>query len=305
MKTILATLATVLLVAVLLITTAANATETSPDVGDLVGVCLKAHPEDSKAAVNCMMKGVGVDPDAPPSTQEELNVMYGEPDDPIRVQEIQNNWAKQLDANLSSITACKEQPNFRQCLIEAASQELAIHEKLLESLKPPAWTSSLGLRYTNMYWQRARLREVVGCETLAAAEKATCHKKMTDEIDRTYLEAWNAFRYIALHIAKEHMEREGRRLAARQREIFSHEQQLRQEESRAQREHELELARIQALGMALSGGGPFRIPMAPVYQPPVYQAPAFTPAPYQYLAPRQPTNCTSNIAGSYVYTNCY
>ena len=75
--------------------------------------------------------------------------------------------------------------------------------------------------------------------------------------------------------------------------------QVREERER-DREDRREAARLLGLGLALSGGGPFRVPMAPVYQ-----APAFTPAPYQYLAPRQPTNCTSNIVGSSVYTNCY
>lgn len=76
-----------------------------------------------------------------------------------------------------------------------------------------------------------------------------------------------------------------------------------------QREHEQNLARTQALGLALMGGGPFQpfqYRSTPVYTPPAFTPPYYTaPA---YAAPptiQRPQHCTSNVVGSSVYTNCY
>jgi len=72
----------------------------------------------------------------------------------------------------------------------------------------------------------------------------------------------------------------------------------------AQKEHELdrqayrEAAALQALGLALSSGGPMRS-YAPVYQPPVMQP--FTPYP---STPRSRTSCLSQQYGNQTLTNC-
>lgn len=52
----------------------------------------------------------------------------------------------------------------------------------------------------------------------------------------------------------------------------------------------LEAARLQALGLALSGG-------------PIFRAPSATVAPRPTYAPR--LNCFTNELGSSTYTNCY
>ena len=291
MKSILTALLTVLLIPI-----NANAAETPPDVTYLIEVCQKAYPQDSKAAGQCFLKAAGFDPDAPPPTREELVSLYGELDDPKHVEEIQGHWAKEMLANQSSYLACKGQLNFYKCFLEAADQELAIHEHLFESLKPPAWPSSAGTRYAITHASRATLRAFMGCESLASAEKATCLKKIneTDEIDRNLSAGQRAYLEKGLEQVKRYQ-------AARERKIRSLDQQLRVEESRSQREHKLELARIQALGMFL-GSRPFswQQPM-PTYQPPppiqyapVYQAPPVRP----------PVNCTTNTVGQYTYTNC-
>jgi hypothetical protein len=64
------------------------------------------------------------------------------------------------------------------------------------------------------------------------------------------------------------------------------------------REDRREAAALQALGLALSGGGPMRS-YAPVYQPPVMQP--FTP--YQ-PSPRTRMNCLSQQYGNQTMTNC-
>lgn len=63
------------------------------------------------------------------------------------------------------------------------------------------------------------------------------------------------------------------------------------------REDRREAARLFGLGLALSGGGPFRNFSAPL-------APAYQPVPVPTYQPRQPTNCTTSFIGNQAYTNC-
>ena len=282
MKSILTSLLTVLLIPI-----NANAAETPPNMAYLIEVCTKAYPQDSKAAGQCSMKAAGFDPDAPPPTREELVSLYGGLDDPKHVEEIYGHWDKEMRTHQSSYRACIGEGQLIgrfKCLLEAADQELAIHEHLFESLKPPAWPSSAGTRYAITHALRATMRAFIGCESLASAEKETCMKKI-DEKNDLLLEGRIAY-------LEKGLEQVGRHLAARDRKIRSRDQQLRAEESRSQREHELELARIQALGMFFGSGGfrGMREPISPMYQPqPV----------------RPPVNCTTNMIGSSAYTNCY
>ena len=70
-----------------------------------------------------------------------------------------------------------------------------------------------------------------------------------------------------------------------------------------QRQHEREIAAMQALGMMNSGRGPLGSGYAP--PPPIYRRapmPAYNPPPTEY---RKGTNCTSTLNGNQVYTNCY
>jgi len=77
--------------------------------------------------------------------------------------------------------------------------------------------------------------------------------------------------------------------------------------SPAQREQEdrREAARLQALGMALSGGGPrFTPPTWTPYAPPPVSVPPpmYQPAP---VRPLPPVSCTSRAVGQQLYTDCY
>lgn len=64
-----------------------------------------------------------------------------------------------------------------------------------------------------------------------------------------------------------------------------------------QRRHERAIAAIQAYG-AMNQNRQVFSPMAPLTLPQTYQ-------PIMNEQPRRRTNCTSNIIGNQVYTNCY
>lgn len=284
MKSITATL-----IATFFIPITAVANTPNPDLGYIVEVCQKAFPQGGTEAAACVLKAAGLD--GPPPTQETLTLLYGPPDDPIRVQELHSNWTRQLEGHSFSYAACNEQPNFHKCMIEAASQELAIHEKLMESIKPAAWPKNLALRFTKIHAIRMDLRGILQCESVVEPEKPKCLKKVDEE--NYFMSSYGTY----LNKVKERMEQAMHQQAAHRRELLSREQQLRHEESRIQRAHELELARIQALGMILGSGGlQFQPPQSQLYTPP-------PPIP----APEIPKtrNCTSSVIGNQVYTNCY
>lgn len=279
---------TIILITVLLVPIAATASTTDPDLSYIVEVCQKAFPQDESETAKCVLKAAGLD--APAPTQVQVNAMYGAPDDPVRVQRLHREWTEQLNGHLESYKACKGQPDWQRCLGEASRQEVAIHEKLMDALKPPAWPSTLGLRYFVVYSLDEARTKVLQCNMPSETERDKCVKKIADE-------GYHAGMQAALHKAHEHMIREERRQATYQREILSREQQLREEEHRAQRAHEMELARIQALGMILGSGGlQFQPPHGQLYTPP-------PPIP----APEIPKtrNCTSSVIGNQVYTSCY
>lgn len=71
------------------------------------------------------------------------------------------------------------------------------------------------------------------------------------------------------------------------------EQQARED----QRAHERQLGAMQALGMINQGRGI----LGPSYTPPPVRPYDFSVPTYQ----RRGTNCTSNVVGTQVYTNCY
>ena len=148
---------------------------------------------------------------------------------------------------------------------------------------------------------RAIAEEQIHCNSLEPTAKQSCF----DQVTILKQHARDEARHLLIAKGTVYGELEAAQRNARDRQLQREYLEAKGKQEQQDREDRREAAALLGLGLALSGGGPFRVPMAPVYQPPVYQAPAFTPAPYQYLAPRQPANCTSNIVGSSVYTNCY
>jgi|CXWL01.1.fsa_nt_gi hypothetical protein len=71
-----------------------------------------------------------------------------------------------------------------------------------------------------------------------------------------------------------------------------------------QRRHERRIAAMQAYGMMNMG----RL-AAPAYTPPLYTEPRYRAPvgsdPLPSYVPQRSQRCTSNVVGSYIYTNCY
>jgi len=291
-----------LLLGIVCLSTTAFASDINIDY--LFEVCQKAYPQDRDAAAGCLLKGAGVDgPGSEPST-EDLASLYGEPDDPLHVQQIRGNWGKQMLAHASSFEACKgETPmtEFYLCAITALDKEIEIHDHLFDSLKPPAWPKEATDRYVHIHALKATTQLALKCESLKDMDRSSCMGEDESSVNRFYAEPYRAL------IAKAYQH--GKRARLEREATAQHlNQQLRQlEELRAQiRTHEHNIAQAQMMRLILQGfalrGGPlsntFSVP------PPTIQPPAFTPVvPRSPLLP--PVSCTSRTVGGIVHTDCY
>lgn len=278
------------------------AAETSFDWQELAALCEKAYPQEAETRGECLRKAAGLDRPVSPPTPEELVAMYGEPDDPALVARAQRQWGKQMFDHQASILDCKGQSDWQACSIAVFDKELAIHEQMFESLKPPAWPSTIGPRYAHIYAMRGALQLSVECDRLASSKKACADKdERMKQAERLYLDGWIAH----IQKAKQHMDKHQ---ALRERRAQQMEQDY-QNALRAQREHELELARIGAAGMILQGfalsGGPLQNTMRATQTPPVQLQPQTFFAPVPLMRPSPPVNCMSNVVGGVTHTNCY
>lgn len=231
----------------------------------------------------------------------------------------------ELGSELQGIIAsCKSTTDADSCILEKLEKKRRLYEFFLHETTPAAWSDvhviSFGFFHVNLQVSR----ELIRCSALSPPAKQSCIAQVPsitsgarEEVRQILIgkggasnrleaaernvkerqpqdEYWSEQRKHEMDLASKQW--------LRQRERRE-EQRLRQEEIRAQREHELELARIQALGLIMQGQGFFRQQPPPAYQPqpaPVPTVPLYQPNPV-----RPPVSCTSHAVGSMLYTDCY
>jgi hypothetical protein len=189
------------------------------------------------------------------------------------------------------ITSCKSSDNADTCILTKIEHKRSLSEAFLDRTAPAAWPDVDIISFIFFHVTRQISQEQIHCNSLEASAKQSC----LEQIPTLVSDARDEARHILIDKGTAY----GNRQAA---ERNTHDRQRQQEDVAAQREQELERARIQALGMFLGSGGFMRpVPSQPAYQPPppIQYAPA-----YQVPPPRPPVNCTSNRVGAYTYTNC-
>ena len=216
---------------------------------------------------------------------------------PASAEDADTALVTDLEKALTGILAvCKKSSDSDACILNKVERERSLYDGFLDDTTPGAWPEADIIGFTFYHVARAIAEEQIRCNSLEPTAKQSCF----DQVPILKQHARDEARHLLIAKGTAYGEREAAQRNARDRQLQREYLEAKGKQEQQDREDRREAAALLGLGLALSGGGPFRVPMAPVYQ-----APAFTPAPYQYLAPRQPTNCTSNIVGSYVYTNCY
>jgi hypothetical protein len=201
---------------------------------------------------------------------------------------------------------CKSTTGPDSCILEKLEKKRRLYELFLDNTAPPAWSDVDVISFGFFHVAQQIAKGQIRCSSLGPSARQSCFEQISSIISGAREEVRQLLMgkggisgrlEAAEKSAKERQPQDEYSAEQVRREMeLARERRLSQAEIQAQREHELELARIQALGLMMQGRGLFQQPPAPIYTPP-------PPIP----APEIPRarNCTSNIIGNQVYTNCY
>jgi hypothetical protein len=199
----------------------------------------------------------------------------------------------ELESTLQAIvTRCKTASDPDSCILEKIEKKRRLYEVFLDETAPAAWPDLDIISFIFFHIAQQIGTEQIRCNSLEASAKQLC----ADQLPALVTDAREDARHLLIAKGAAY----GKREAA---ERHAQDRRRQQESANAQREHEMDLARIRALGMFLGNGGFMRpVPSQPAYQPP----PPVSVPPLMYQpAPRPPVSCSSRMAGQTVYTDCY
>jgi hypothetical protein len=218
-----------------------------------------------------------------------LLIVFLLPAVPANAEETPSTIESELETTLKRIVDnCKAATDSDACILEKLEKKRRFYEAFLDKTAPAAWPNADIIPFIFFYVTQHLAKEQIRCNSLEASVKQSCLEQAPMFISDA--------REEARHLLISKGEAYGKRQAA--------ERNIRDLQ---QREHEMELARMQAVGQALLGlgvgGGLFKNPVplpGPTYQP--------SPLPILPLPqPRTavpPVSCSNRQVGSVVHTDC-
>lgn len=142
------------------------------------------------------------------------------------------------------IDTCKTANDPDACTLDKVEKKRLFYESFLERTAPAAWPDVDITSFVYFHVVRQIAKEQIRCNALEASTKQAC----LDQVPLLIADAREEARHLLIAKGESY----GNRVAA---ERNARDGRRRQEDANEQREHERELARIQAAGRALQGYG--------------------------------------------------